>query len=59
MMSTNPAVREAYRASEYTDARGVKWTRGMDGWFDYSNPDLICLARHHDIVTMIESENPA
>lgn len=54
----NPAVRKAYESYEYTDARGTKWRRGMDGWFDRSNPDLICLARHHDFIAMVETENP-
>lgn len=57
-LSKNKAVRAAYAAGEYTDARGVQWVRGMDGWFDYGNPDLICLARHDDMVNMIEQENP-
>jgi hypothetical protein len=56
-LSSNPAVTKAYKAGTYTDARGVSWRRGMDGWFsDYR--DGVCLCYHHDMVAMIEKENP-
>lgn len=59
-LSKNKAVREAYASSEYTDAKGFSWYRGMDGWFlrneDPASP--IMLARHDDMVAMIEKEHP-
>jgi len=56
-MSKNVAVAAAFLAGEYTDARGTLWVKGMDGWFDRSNPDIICLAYHHDMAALIEKEN--
>lgn len=58
-MSGHPAVAKAYRDGEYTDANGTLWQRGLDGWFDRSDPDLIRLAYHHSIVELIEIENPS
>lgn len=57
-LSKNPAVRKAYSDGEYIDQRGITWSRGMDGWFDRTNPGMICLAYHHTFVEMIEKENP-
>lgn len=57
-LSQNKAVRVAYDKGTYTGGDGITWSRGMDGWFDRSNPDLICLIRHHDFVRMVETENP-
>lgn len=60
MMSVNETVRKVYEAGEYTDAKGFVWVRGMDGWFLQGQPDdaPIFLSRHHDMVAMIERENP-
>lgn len=30
----------------------------MDGWFDRSDPNLICLIYHHTFEELVESENP-
>lgn len=56
-LSKNKAVREAYAAGTYTDARGHSWRRGMDGWF-LEGVDYIMVSYHHDMVEMIEKEHP-
>jgi len=58
-LSKNPAVADAYRKGTYLDARGNEWRRGMDGWF-LDNADGkggVMLVRHHDMQTLIETEN--
>lgn len=57
-LSKNKAVRAAYDAGTYTDALGVSWRKGMDGWFDDNYFGGMFLARHDDMVAMIEKENP-
>lgn len=56
-LNDNPAVRKAYEDRVYTDARGLVWKRGMDGWFMDGVEDIY-LARHDDFVAMIEEEHP-
>lgn len=55
----NPAVRKAYEDRTYTDATGVVWHRGLDGWFDQSGEELgiIHLIRHDDFVEMVIQES--
>lgn len=57
-MSNNPAVRKAYADGKYTTKTAHEWRRGMDGWFNDSAPNTIHLIRHHDMVSLIEQENP-
>jgi hypothetical protein len=57
-LSKNPAVIKAYDEGTYTDRHGVEWKRGMDGWFDRSDPKMVCLIWHHNFVELVESENP-
>lgn len=57
-LSKNKAVRAAYEAGTYTDARGVSWRKGMDGWFDDHFFGGMFLARHDDFVSMVETEHP-
>jgi hypothetical protein len=56
--SDNPAVRKAYDDGTYTDAAGIAWKRGMDGWFWDMGADGVMLSRHGDFVALIERENP-
>jgi hypothetical protein len=56
-LNDNPAVKKAYEDRIYTDARGLEWRRGMDGWF-LDGAEGIYLARHHDFVEMVEKEHP-
>lgn len=58
MLNDNKAVKTAYEKGTYTDARGRQWRRGMDGWFLVHDGDGIFLARHHDMIAMIEKERP-
>ena len=57
-MSNNPAVSKAYAEGAYTTKTGHAWRRGMDGWFFDGDPNTIHLIRHHDMVSLIEQENP-
>jgi hypothetical protein len=57
-LNDNPAVKVAYEARSYTDARGTVWRRGMDGWFDDDFEGGIYLMRHEDFVEMVEKEQP-
>ncbi|MDP9903137.1 hypothetical protein [Arthrobacter bambusae] len=57
-MNGNPAVAKAYNDGDYTDARGVRWERGInDGWFNRSR-GVVCVAYHEQMVALIEKENP-
>ena len=58
MFSTNPEVIKAYEDQVYTDVRGTEWQKGLDGWFDRSDPKMIHLMYHHTFVEMVENENP-
>lgn len=56
----NKAVEAAYEKRTYVDAEGKEWRRGLDGWF-LDNPygtGGVMLVRHHDMVALIEKENP-
>jgi hypothetical protein len=57
-LSTNPAVVKAYEYGRYEDVHGTIWVKGMDGWFDRSDPTMICLIWHHNFVKLVERENP-
>jgi hypothetical protein len=58
--SKNTRVMSAYYDGKYTDAKGNEWRRGMDGWFldDVDGKGGVMLARHHDFVELVETENP-
>ena len=60
VMNTNPKVKAAYTSGIYTDKKGNEWRKGMDGWFldNVDGKGGMMLCRHHDMVTMIEKENP-
>ena len=59
-LSSNPAVTKAYDDGTYTDKDGSKWRRGMDGWFldNVDGRGGMMLCYHHDMVALIERENP-
>lgn len=58
-LSENTAVKKAYKDGTYTDAHGIDWRKGMDGWFaDIGDGDGICLCYHHLMVELIEKEHP-
>lgn len=57
-LSKNPAVIKAYGEGYYTDYQGVRWRRGMDGWFDDSMPGIIHLVYDHMFVAIVEEEHP-
>lgn len=60
-LSDNPAVRKAYDDGTYTDAKGVTYRRGMDGWFvdNIDGKGGMMLVWHHHFVELIEKENPS
>lgn len=59
LFNDNPAVRKAYEDRTYTDAKGVVWRRGMDGWFDDDYKGGVFLCRHDDFVDLVLKENPS
>jgi hypothetical protein len=51
-------VTKAYADGKYTTKTSHVWQRGMDGWFNDSTPSTIHVIHHHDMVSLIEQENP-
>ena len=60
LFNDHPAVAKAYEDRTYTDAKGNKWRRGMDGWFldDVDGKGGVMLARHDDFVELVLKEHP-
>jgi hypothetical protein len=58
MVQTSDKVKEVFRAMIYTDAQGVEWRRGMDGWFrDLPETNSVYLRRHDVMAEVIDKEN--
>lgn len=57
-MSANPAVTKAFEDGTYITKTAHTWRRGMDGWFNDSDPNTIHLIRHDEMVELIADENP-
>ena len=49
---------KAFEEGTYITKTGNVWRRGMDGWFNDSDPNTIHLIRHDEMVELIEQENP-
>lgn len=56
MTQTSPKVKDVFRAMIYTDAKGVEWRRGMDGWFSDMGKDIY-LIRHEEMAEVIDRES--
>lgn len=49
---------KAFEEGTYITKTGNVWRRGMDGWFNDSDPNTIHLIRMDEMVDLIREENP-